>query len=185
MSKKATTADIIKGLADVYARALNQTNLIHTVCEVVRSVFGTQVPDTESQNVIANGVVKAREWTGRTADNRKSEIKAVLKAHDVLDDMSKAVANDDRADSFTWHDGIKVARIVNRIRKAKEDVTEAAVLAAYFEAKPKAAKEPKTPAEEAHDALLAFLAVDTRAKHYKIMQGSLRDYCEQHGIALD
>lgn len=174
-----TMQDIIKGFGDAMGAAINQRSLVTQVCEITKDVFGTQIPDVKQQKEIAEGVAEEKGWQGRSADSRKSEVRAVLRSHDVLDEMCGAIIDDKRNDgSFTWHNAIKAARIVNRLRKAGT-YSKKAVVAAYYESKPAPA-----PQDQALSKLRAFVNVSTRAKHFKAMQDMVSKYAAENGIDL-
>lgn len=170
MSKKSVVPATVKtkivgAFSDSIAGATDHTSFIHTVCVAVGEDYPEAVP-AAGQREIVEGLIEANpQWAQRTGEERGREARAIMDTHHVLENYCDAVKSDKRAgNSFTWHNGVKVARIIRRLAKAAKGnklPSNKAVCAAYY------ASNPGSKKSKADKAVDAILALDPRSKLYQ------------------
>lgn len=169
MSNKATVPatvknKIVNAFTDSMAGATDHTSFIHTVCVAVGEDYSEAVPAAAQREIVDALVERNAHWAERTGQERGREARAIMDTHHVLETMCAAVKKDKRiGTSFTWHNGVKVARIIRRLAKAAKGKlpTSKAVCNAYF------ATNPGNTKSKADKAIDAILALDPRSNLYQ------------------
>lgn len=140
---------IIGAFSESMRGALDHTSFIHTVCVAVGEDYPDAPVPTNAQRELVEGLIEANShWAERTGQERGREARAIMDTHYVLESYCDAVKADKRAGtSFTWHNGVKVARKIRSLSgKLKNGgvklPTLKAVCNAYYKASEQAASDP-------------------------------------------
>ena len=170
---------IVSAFTDSMRGALDHTSFIHTVCVAVGEDYPEAVP-AAAQRELVDALVQANEhWAERTGQERGREARAIMDTHHVLENYCDAVKSDKRAgNSFTWHNGVKVARIIRRLAKAAKGnklPSNKAVCAAYY------ASNPANTKSKQDKAIDAILALNPASNLYK----ELVQVLENMGLVVD
>jgi len=176
MAKKISMTQVIRTFSDVLGGVFNQASLVTQVCNACDSHFQGDDATKAEVKEIADGVAIERGWSEASARARKSEVRNVVRQYRDLPSRVTAITRDKRCEGFTWHNAVKVARLM------KSHGTIKAVTTAYFtEAKSKSA----TPVQKIEKALLVARDTVTTSAKYKGFQQGLDKLLAKHGIALD
>jgi len=184
MANKATVpatvkTKIVTAFTNSMRGALDHTSFIHTVCVAVGEDYSEAVPAAAQRELIDALVEANPQWAQRTGEERGREARAIMDTHHVLENFCDAVKADKRhGNSFTWHNGVKVARIIRRLTKASKGnklPSNKAVCAAYYASNPGSTKTPQDKAIE------AILALNPTSNLYK----GLIQVLEEMGLVED
>lgn len=169
----SVTKKIVEAFSGVFRKAFDQSNLVHTVCEVIGEDYSEAVPAAHQKEMIDAIVSDNPQWKGRTIDSRKSECRAIMRSHHVLETFTDAVKADKRCEGFTWHNAVKVARIWVRQSK-KGTPSPKKVVAEYFKKNKAAQADPLDK--------LATDILNSASKSAFIL--ALQQVCADHGYEL-
>lgn len=98
-------------IAKVLNTVDNQGNMVTQVVASVKAVYkGEPVPKVDL-SFIADRVAIARAWSEASAKARKSEVRRIVEAYDTLPEAIQLYKK--KADTFTWHQAVKLARLLN------------------------------------------------------------------------
>ena len=129
--------------------------------------FKGEAPTKAQVNEIAQGVKEQKNWSKKAERSRLTEVRAVVRSHARLGKVCTIIAA--KRDSFTWHDAVKVGRMINNNPKKADSG-----IVSMFTAT-KADKPPPTDL----DTLLAMFEKVTAMKPKK---GSAADELRTHVI---
>jgi len=165
-----------KVVSDAIGNATNQVSIVTQCVNACRSHFGGDVPLKEDCADFANKVAEYRGWSEASAKARKSEVRKVVRNYGRLDSACKAVAK--ASESFTWHNAVKVARLLNKMPKA----SDTAIVRAYFESPPSNAQ---TPTEKSMRLIKNFINVKGRKSADVIaLRTAVEKVCADRGIEI-
>lgn len=164
-------------IVSCYVSALSTTEntggLVTQVCEVIsKHSKGQTLSDADSKAIVTD-ISRAKGWKGASAKSRESEVRVLLKASDKLPDVIEAYR--ERAKMCSWHDGMKLARLVNK----GKSVTQCVKLA--LESNAPGAKG--TPEGRTAGALKAWHKASPRKRDVIVQAASLLGL--KLGIKLD
>lgn len=174
MAKKTSMTQAAKDFAGALA-GLSQLSIVTQCVKACASHFGNETPPKEDVADFANKVAELRGWSEKSANARKSEVRKVVRNHVRLESACKAVAA--KGDTFTWHNAIKVARILNKNPK----LSDAGVVKAFFESAP---ANHATPKQKAMKSLKSFMEISTTAKDVVELQTAVYNKLKTLGIEL-
>jgi hypothetical protein len=175
LAKKISMTQACKQFSDALAGALNQVNIVTQCVKACRAHFGGDVPPKEDCVDFADKVAELRGWSEASVKARKSEVRKVVRNYTRMESACKAVAA--KGDSFTWHNAIKVARILNKNPK----LSDAGVVKAFFDSAP---SNHATPKQKAMKALKGFMGISTTAKDVVALQSAVQKVLDDEGIEL-
>lgn len=176
MAKKISMTQAVREFADAMTGAHDQSNIVTQCVNACSKHFQGDAPDAKSVKEFADGVAEIREWSESSAKARKSEVRNIVREYVRLPSAVKAIRDDKRCDSFTWHNAVKVARL------CKSHKTDSAVVKAYFETKP---SKSATPVTKINKALEVALSTTTTSPKYKGFQTALSKLLAKHEIQID
>lgn len=174
MAKKISMTASAKQFSDAL-KGLSQMNIVTQCVKACRAHFLGDTPPKEDVADFANKVAEYRGWSEKSANARKSEVRKVVRNYTRMESACKAVAS--KADTFTWHNAIKVARILNKNPK----LSDAAVVKAFFESAP---ANHRTPKQKAMKALETFMGISTTAQDVVALQTAVQKVLDNKGIEL-
>lgn len=172
MAKKMSMTDAVRKFADAMGSALDQRSIVTQCVNACASHFQGETPDSKSVKEFADGVAELRDWTPASERARKSEVRNIVRNYDRLPGLCDKIAA--KADTFTWHNAIKVARLC-------KGRTDTQVVTAYFESKP---SKRVTPTKKIDKALETVLETVTTSAKYKKFQTELEKLLAKHKIAV-
>jgi hypothetical protein len=114
-----TLQSVITALSDAIGGVYDQTSIVTQVCNACSSYFNGADASKAQVNEIAQGVAEQRNWSEKSAKPRKSEVRAIVRAYRRLPNVCQTIAAE--AESFTWHNAVKVARLINSNPKLGDD----------------------------------------------------------------
>lgn len=100
-------------------------SLVTQVCDVARKYLKGEPMLDEDRKSITDDIAKARGWKGDSVKARTSEVNVVLKAYASLPEAIEAFRT--KSSKCQWHDGMKLARLINKGATVKDAVKEALV----------------------------------------------------------
>ena len=110
--------------SDSLPDAPNQLRTVQQCIGICREYFGGTEPSREAVKEFVDAVARVRQWKGKTADTRKSEVRTLVSQYHRLSTVCEAVVADSRSERFTWHDAIRVARLCKNQKIDKRVVAE-------------------------------------------------------------
>lgn len=163
-------------IVSVFVSALNTAEntggLVTQVCNVaIKHTKGAAMGDADIKAVSAD-IASSKGWRGDAAKVRTSEVRTVLKAAHLLPDAITAYHS--RNKTCTWHESMKLARLVNK----GKSITQAVKLAMETNTGPKGTPEGRTAG-----ALKAWFKAAPRKREAIINAASLLGL--KLGVKLD
>lgn len=175
---KETKVEVHKGatkvantVAKVFGAVAKQGNIITQCVTAVKSVYkGEPVPKADL-SFIADNVARIRGWSAASANARKSEVRRIVEAYVTLPEAMEMYAK--KSDTFTWHQAVKLARLLNS-NTPRQAV--AAMLAA-----PSAQKQ--TAIQVFDSAINRIVNLETRSQKIIGFRRDLAKLLDKHNLA--
>lgn len=126
MTKQTTTLNstarsaIVATFCSAMTAAENTGSHVTQVCETAqRFLKGTEV-SKDDQDAIIKDIGTARGWKGDTLRARGSEVRVILRAYAQLPEAVESYKA--KAKGCTWHNAMKLARLINKHEKVSKAV---------------------------------------------------------------
>ncbi len=178
MTKKTEKVTVNRGadkvanaVAAVYDTIDNAGNVVTQCVTAARQVYkGDKIPKIDL-SYIADNVARIRGWSPASLKQRKSEVRVILRAYDRLPDAINSYCR--KADGFTWHDAVKLARCLGR---------EPSQLQAVKLALAKNQPARQTPIKQIGSAVSRIMNTESRIARIVAFQTGLEALATQHDI---
>lgn len=111
LNHSARTA-IVSSFVNALSANESTGSLLTQVCDTARKHLKGAEISTEDQDSITKDIAAAKGWKGDSARSRMSECRVVLKSYTQLGEAISTYTA--KAKTCQWHDGMKLARRINK-----------------------------------------------------------------------
>lgn len=184
MAKQLETATVnrnavnaISGAITSGLREVNGTgSLLTQVCKVAQQMYrGKAIPKIDVAAIL-DDLSQRMGWKGPASEVRRSEYKAVLGAYHALPEATAIYRA--RQGACTWHNGIALARLVNKYNGNAKRAASA------YAANRKGKSEPKNGGDAKASAASKLKAVLKLPHLPRAFLTQLRDLCGEYSIKV-
>ena len=172
---------------DVFSTAIGAADDTSTLLEtaVTKTITAFKGRDLEAAEVeyVADGIAKERDWNPDTTKSRKSQIRKVLRALNV---MPKAIAAFRKASPYQacgWHQSVSLAAGFLALDESETQALRISTAVADILDKPTKPKPEKLAATKAKVEVAKLVKRMARFKKLPAeFHGAIADVCEKYGI---
>lgn len=169
-------------VARVFAKAYDAVetagNVVTQVCNAALAVFkGQPIPKADMDYIISE-IARERKWSDASARTRGSEIRSILSVYNRLDDAIAMFKK--KADGFTWHNAVWLARHLKNEPNTKKAVANALNNSG-------GSKRVQTPAQKLGMAIGIITKLPKRVGSVNVIEfrKDLARICRKHGVPFN
>ena len=174
--KKLTLANAAKKFGAAMESATQHLPAVKECVAACDGFFAGDVPNKKQAINFAEQVTKDKRWSATTAKTRRSEISTMVRAYKLLMPCCEKIAASE--DIFSFHDAVKVSRLIVANPKA----TTAQIAVAF--ARKNTVTKKKTAKQKAMQYLRNFMAITTTAKDVSALQDVLQRELDKRNIEI-